>query len=177
MHPVHGAAFWGVIRALQSDMNLFYPPHPVFISPLINEDLPFGMNMFVPPCDSPPTSPGIQSSHTRAHVGPGRRCSGYLSLWWERKRQLVTVIWAMSIPPGLLYERGFFSRLQDILNQCQTNLESKYLKMTFKLYNFSLSIFVSLSLFSLSWSVSLKGTQAWEIFWLRFWIFYYFIVN
>ncbi len=23
----------------------------------------------------------------------------------------------------------------------------------------------------------LKGTQAWEIFWLRFWILYYFIVN
>ncbi len=29
--------------------------------------------------------------------------------------------------------------------------------MTFKLFNFSLSIFVSLSLFSLSWSVSLKA--------------------
>jgi hypothetical protein len=28
MHPVHGAAFWGVKRALQSDINLFYPPPP-----------------------------------------------------------------------------------------------------------------------------------------------------
>jgi hypothetical protein len=40
MHPVHGAAFWGVIRALQSDINICYPPPPVFISLEINEDLP-----------------------------------------------------------------------------------------------------------------------------------------
>jgi hypothetical protein len=40
MHPVHGAAFWGVTRALQSDINLLYPHPPVFISLLINEDLP-----------------------------------------------------------------------------------------------------------------------------------------
>ncbi len=42
MHPVHGAAFWGVIRELQSDINLLYHPPPplLFISPLINEDLP-----------------------------------------------------------------------------------------------------------------------------------------
>ena len=33
MHPVHGAAFWGVIRALQSDINLFYPPPPQSSSP------------------------------------------------------------------------------------------------------------------------------------------------
>ncbi len=45
----------------------------------------------------------------------------------------------------------------EILNQCQTNLESKYLKMTFKLFSFLRSIFVSLELFSLSWSVSLKA--------------------
>ncbi len=56
--------------------------------------------------------------------------------------------------------RGFFSQLQDILNKCQTNFESKYLKMTFKLFNFWLSIFVSLSLFSLSWSVSLKAKKS-----------------
>ncbi len=30
---------------------------------------------------------------------------------------------------------------------------------------------------SVSRCSSLKGTQAWEIFWLRFWILYYFIVN
>jgi hypothetical protein len=44
IHPVHGAAFWGVIRALQSDINLFYPPPPPQssspFSMLINEDLP-----------------------------------------------------------------------------------------------------------------------------------------
>jgi hypothetical protein len=40
MHPVHGATFWGVIRALQSDINICYPPPPVFISLVINEDLP-----------------------------------------------------------------------------------------------------------------------------------------
>ncbi len=42
MHPVHGAAFWGVIRALQSDIKFSFPPPPppVFISLLINEDLP-----------------------------------------------------------------------------------------------------------------------------------------
>ncbi len=41
MHPVHGAAFWGVTRALQSDLKLFNPPPPtVFISLIINEDLP-----------------------------------------------------------------------------------------------------------------------------------------
>ncbi len=48
-----GAAFWVVIRVLQSDINICYNP-PVFISPLINEDL------------------------------PGRAAAlGYLSLWWE----------------------------------------------------------------------------------------------
>ncbi len=59
MHPVHGAAFWGVTRALQSDINLFYPP-PVFISLLINEDLPFSVWC----------------------------CSRYLSLWTKRPRQV-----------------------------------------------------------------------------------------
>ena len=54
-------------------------------------------------------------------------CSRYLSLWTKRPRQKSVI------------------------------KESKYLKMTFKLFNFSLSIFVSLSLFSLSWSVSLKA--------------------
>ncbi len=56
-----------------------------------------------------------------------------------------------------LCERGFFSWSQGILHLWQTNLKSNYLKMTFKLFNFSLSIFVLLSLFSLSWSVSLKA--------------------
>ncbi len=67
----------------------------------------------------------------------------------------------MSIPPGLSYVRGashgHWSQSQGILHLCQNNLESKYLKMTFKLFNFSLSIFVSLSLFSLFWSISLKA--------------------
>ena len=65
-------------------------------------------------------------------------CSRYLSLWTKRPRQKSVI------------------------------KESKYLKMTFKLFNFSLSIFVSLSLFSLSWSVSLEAKISEKNLFFRF---------
>ncbi len=41
MRKLSRVAFWGVIRAPQSDTNLCYTPHSTdFSSPLINEDLP-----------------------------------------------------------------------------------------------------------------------------------------